>query len=476
MFFQRKNSKKVKDSEGSQKKGKDSRGKNDLFDRAKGGLDALAGSLQSAKNDAETILHKGSGLIEKAKEELGGHSEASRSKELEQGSEEQGNKDMDALSAVMDKVKSHPEMVKVKDEVKSLADALHLHRHGSKDKEPEAEEKAEEGEAAQNVDSGASADKSEESNVLEQAVEEIQAVVAAVQQQQTAPTAETETETPIEASATAETSAEGEKPEETNRDVEKDDPKKRLDFLGFFAMLFERSTAFSFNFLSMDQQQVVTMSSLAQAEQVTENRLVNEVAPHIHAETSLKDANGIKVSTRPGVQGFRVMNPELLDCKFAAKIKLAEAFTAMLEGWMEECYREINHVDLLIATVRKKIAIPDASLPHRGPPETERNQGIYQCFLPAAQFGEFPSYEVDGAALRIQGPYDNAKDRALAIQRDRDSQRAWWKLNLEFLEARKKVLGEKARELEKQVTIIKETAMKSKSLLGAGYADYSLVH
>jgi hypothetical protein len=50
MFFQRKSSKKAKDSEGSQKKGKDSRGKNDLFDRAKGGLDALAGSLQSTKN------------------------------------------------------------------------------------------------------------------------------------------------------------------------------------------------------------------------------------------------------------------------------------------------------------------------------------------------------------------------------------------------------------------------------------------
>ena len=50
---------------------------------------------------------------------------------VEQGSEEQGNKDMDAFSAVMDKVKSHPEVVeKVKDEVKSLADALHLRRHG----------------------------------------------------------------------------------------------------------------------------------------------------------------------------------------------------------------------------------------------------------------------------------------------------------------------------------------------------------
>ncbi|CAO2203785.1 unnamed protein product [Urochloa humidicola] len=254
MFFQRKNSKKVKDSEGSQKKGKGSRGKNDLFDRAKGGLDALAGSLQSAKNDAtaseklqgdvksgiETILHKGSGLLEKAKEELGGHSEASRSSnELEQASEEQGSKDMDALNKVMDKVKSHPEVVeKVKDEVKSLANALHLHRHGSKDKEPVAEEKPEEGEAAQNVDNGASADKTEESNVMEQAVEEIQAVVAAVQQEQTVPT--TETETPTDKAATAETSGEGEKPEEANREVEKDDPKKRLDFLGFFAMLFER--------------------------------------------------------------------------------------------------------------------------------------------------------------------------------------------------------------------------------------------
>ena len=191
----------------------------------------------------------------------------------EQGSEEQGNKDMDAFNKVMDKVKSHPEVVeKVKDEVKNLADALHLHRHhgktsdlplflglslaaylvalvivgtfassfpwtGSKDKESESEAKAE---PTQNVDNGAPADKAEESNVLEQAVEEIQAVVAAVQQQQTTPTAETGTVTPTETAATAETSPEGEKPEETNREVEKDDPKKRLDFLGFFAMLFER--------------------------------------------------------------------------------------------------------------------------------------------------------------------------------------------------------------------------------------------
>jgi len=34
------------------------------------------------KSGIETILHKGSGLLEKAKEELGSHSDASRSKEL----------------------------------------------------------------------------------------------------------------------------------------------------------------------------------------------------------------------------------------------------------------------------------------------------------------------------------------------------------------------------------------------------------
>jgi hypothetical protein len=52
-FFQRKNSKRVKEeADGSPKKqDRDSgRGENDLFDRAKGGLETLAGNLQAAKN------------------------------------------------------------------------------------------------------------------------------------------------------------------------------------------------------------------------------------------------------------------------------------------------------------------------------------------------------------------------------------------------------------------------------------------
>lgn len=95
-FFQRKNSKRVKEADGSPKD-KDSRGKSDRFDRAKVGLETLAGNIQSAKNDAEagtqklqgdlksgidTIMHTGSGILEKARTEFGSHSEGTRSKEL----------------------------------------------------------------------------------------------------------------------------------------------------------------------------------------------------------------------------------------------------------------------------------------------------------------------------------------------------------------------------------------------------------
>uniref|UniRef100_A0A8R7TUX9 Uncharacterized protein n=2 Tax=Triticum urartu TaxID=4572 RepID=A0A8R7TUX9_TRIUA len=256
MFFQRKNSKKVKNTDASSpKKDKDSRGKNDFFDRAKGGFGALAGSIKSAKNDAEeraakvqedvnagieAILETGSGILEKAKEDVGGHSETSLSKELgTYRSEEQGQKDMDALSSMLDKakdkVKSNPDVMEkvnsVLDKVKNhpevmekVAEVLHLGKRESKEKEPEAEDKTKEGET--------SADKTQDSNILDQAVEEIQAVVAAVQQQETTGD---ETQVPVEAAAETDAPAQEEK-----REVEKDNPKNRIDFLGFFAMIFER--------------------------------------------------------------------------------------------------------------------------------------------------------------------------------------------------------------------------------------------
>jgi hypothetical protein len=101
-------------------------------------------------------------------------------------------------------------------------------------KEAKAEEKAKDGEAAQNADKSTSASKIDGIAVVQHTVEEIQAVASGVQQQ----TARDETET----GASTEASAEGEKPEAatTTQVVEKDDSTKRTDFFGFFAMLFER--------------------------------------------------------------------------------------------------------------------------------------------------------------------------------------------------------------------------------------------
>ncbi|VAH76982.1 unnamed protein product [Triticum turgidum subsp. durum] len=124
---------------------------------------------------------------------------------------------MEKVNSVLDKVKNHPEVME------KVAEVLHLGKTESKEKEPEPEDKTKEGET--------SADKTQDSNILDQAVEEIQAVVAAVQQQETTGD---ETQVPVQAAA------EGDEPEQVKREVEKDNPKNRIDFLGFFAMIFER--------------------------------------------------------------------------------------------------------------------------------------------------------------------------------------------------------------------------------------------
>ncbi|CAO2179513.1 unnamed protein product [Urochloa humidicola] len=202
-----------------------------------------------------------------------------------------------------------------------------------------------------------------------------------------------------------------------------------------------------------EPQQVFTISSVAEAQQVTGNRPADEVGLLVDAETPLNSAAHIKVRTHAGIRGIRVMNPELVDCKFHANNELYHAFKAMLGAWMKECQQEIHRVDLLIYTVKKKLAVPDASLPHRGPPENQRNQGICQYL----HFGKYPIW--DESAIQFQAPYDSAEERARAIQRDRDSQRAWWKLNLQFLEAKKEVPEEKARDLERRVRDIMDESI-----------------
>ena len=70
----------------------------------------------------------------------------------------------------------------------------------------------------------------------------------------------------------------------------------------------------------------------------------------------------------------------------------------------------------------------------------------------------------------------NVNDRPAAINRDKLSQKAWWKVNLTFLETKKKVLEEMKLDLDRKLWADLETAMKAPSFLGCGYTDYSFLH
>ena len=86
------------------------------------------------------------------------------------------------------------------------------------------------------------------------------------------------------------------------------------------------------------------------------------------------------------------------------------------------------------------------------------------------QYGEFPSYEyAPNPNIPFREPF-NVNDRPAAINCDKLSQKAWWKVNLTFLETKKKVLE------ERKLSAHLKTAMEAPSFLGCGYTDYSFLH
>jgi len=64
---------------------------------------------------------------------------------------------------------------------------------------------------------------------------------------------------------------------------------------------------------------IVTFSSLREAEDNRQGRSIDEVAFQLDEQTSLVNADDVKVITRPGVHGFELVNPELLDWKSRTK-------------------------------------------------------------------------------------------------------------------------------------------------------------
>lgn len=158
----------------------------------------------------------------------------------------------------------------------------------------------------------------------------------------------------------------------------------------------------------------------------------------------------------------------------------------MFKACMEQCDNELltveAHIASLkrslahIATLKRSLAIPNEDIPQMGPPANERNQGIQQVMYLPSMYGEFPSYVyAPNPALPFREAF-NVNDRPAAINRDKLSQKAWWKVNLTFLETKKKVLEERKLDLERKLSAHLKTAMEAPSFLGCGYTDYSFLH
>jgi hypothetical protein len=67
-------------------------------------------------------------------------------------------------------------------------------------------------------------------------------------------------------------------------------------------------------------------------------------------------------------------------------------------------------------------------------------------------------------------------DRVASLFRDRFAQKAWWELNLVFLETRKQAAEEKKVYLERKLEANMRKALESPSYLGAGYQHYGFFY
>nr|AAW56927.1 hypothetical protein [Oryza sativa Japonica Group] len=224
--------------------------------------------------------------------------------------------------------------------------------------------------------------------------------------------------------------------------------------------------------------EIETISSLADADDVLENRGINQVEGinqvqfRLDEQISLVAATEVKVRTRPGRLGFRLLNPELMDCKFQTKVKLDEAYERMFTECMIECDQELVPLEAHIAELKRLLLLPNNEIEDIGPDIMQRGRGLQQ-------FPLYPEYEYHPPPqpqIPYQPAYATAKERENARSRDRRAQRAWWHANLTLLETKKKILEGKRIDLERGLRSEMRKALESQSDLGAGYTNYHFRH
>ena len=129
---------------------------------------------------------------------------------------------------------------------------------------------------------------------------------------------------------------------------------------------------------------IETISSLAEANDVLRNRVIDQVEGyqlvqfHLDERSSLLDAAEIKTRTRPGRVGFRLLNPELLDCKNKTKIEVEKAYKRLFNQCMLQCEQELVPLEAAIAELKRRLLLPDNEIADVGPDVMHRNRGVQQ--------------------------------------------------------------------------------------------------
>jgi hypothetical protein len=139
---------------------------------------------------------------------------------------------------------------------------------------------------------------------------------------------------------------------------------------------------------SVTMNSIRTVASLDEVNGVLQEMGINAIGQAhqvqfcLHEQTSLKEATEIKVITRPGRHGFKLVNPELLNCKFKAKVKLDVCYKTMFNACMVQCDQELLPLEARIAQLKNLILSTDDQIPHRGPEVDQRNRGVQLMLYP----------------------------------------------------------------------------------------------
>ena len=77
-----------------------------------------------------------------------------------------------------------------------------------------------------------------------------------------------------------------------------------------------------------------------------------------------------------------MLNPELLECKYEAKMMLETSMNHVLDASIQRIDEDLERIVNSIATLKVLVNTPDHKIPHHGPALNERNRGVQHMIYP----------------------------------------------------------------------------------------------